>query len=111
MSSTKLPPHDEMAEKAVLGGILIDTAAIADVAEILQPKHFYFESHRLIYYAILALFEKNQPIDVVTVSTQMKSDGNLQGIGGTDYIAGLIAVSYTHLDVYKRQVWRPRTAT
>ena len=90
MSSTKLPPHDEMAEKAVLGGILIDTAAIADVAEILQPKHFYFESHRLIYYAILALFEKNQPIDVVTVSTQMKSDGNLQGIGGTDYIAGLI---------------------
>ncbi|MBP9797770.1 replicative DNA helicase [Candidatus Woesebacteria bacterium] len=90
MSNTKLPPHDEMAEKAVLGGVLIDTAAIGDVAEVLQPKHFYFETHRLIYFAILALFEKNQPIDVVTVSTQMKADGNLKGIGGTDYIASLI---------------------
>lgn len=86
----KVPPHDALAEKAVLGGILIDNAAISDVAEVIQPKHFYFDENKLIYEAILGLFDKNQPIDVVTVAAQLKADGNLGKIGETSYLAELI---------------------
>jgi replicative DNA helicase len=86
----KVPPHDGMAEKAVLGGILIDNAAITDVAEIIQPKHFYFQEHKLIYEAILGLFDKNQPIDVVTVTSQLKADGHLVSIGDASYLGELI---------------------
>lgn len=89
-SLTKVPPHDSMAEKAVLGGILIDNAAISDVAEVLQPKHFYHEEHQLVYEAILSLFDKNQPIDVVTVSTQLKADGNVKKVGGSSFLGDLI---------------------
>lgn len=87
---SKVPPHDEMAEKAVLGGILIDTGSITEVAEILQPKHFYYDQHRLIYEAILGLFDKSRPIDVVTASSQLKEDGNLKKIGGSSYLSELI---------------------
>lgn len=89
-SFTKIPPHDAMAEKAVLGGVLIDNGALSDVAELIQPKHFYFEEHRVIYEAILGLYDKNQPIDVVTVSSQLKADGHLARIGDASYLAELI---------------------
>jgi len=88
--TAKLPPHDALAEKAVLGGVLIDTAAISDVAEILQPRHFYFEENRLVYTAILGLFDKSKAIDVVTVAAQLKEDGTLKKVGGTDYLTSLI---------------------
>ena len=89
-SLTKVPPHDTMAEKAVLGGMLIDNSAITDVARILQPKHFYLEEHRLIFAAVLALFDKNQPVDVVTVASQLKADGSSKKVGGTPYLSELI---------------------
>ena len=52
-----MPPHDSMAEKAVIGGILIDSGAVTEVAELLQPKHFYQLENKLIYLAILKLFD------------------------------------------------------
>lgn len=90
MTIHKIPPHDAMAEKAVLGGILIDNSSITDVAELLQPKHFYFEEHRVIFEAVLGLFEKNQPIDIVTVGSQLKADGNISKLTDQKYLTELI---------------------
>jgi len=88
--ATRVPPHDSVAEKSVLGGILIDSAAVNVAAEFLQPKHFYFDEHRRIYTAILVLFEKGKPIDVVTLAAQLKEEGNLKEIGGIEYLSELI---------------------
>lgn len=86
----KVPPHDLEAERSVLGAILIDPAAINLVIEILRPEHFYAEEHRLIFSAMLSLFEKHQPVDVVTLSAQLKQQGNLKKVGGASYLSDLI---------------------
>ena len=86
----KVPPHDAEAEKSVLGGILIDTSSINLVAEFLKPDHFYLLEHQLIYSSMLTLFDKQQPIDLVTISDQLKSEGILKKIGGNSYLSDLI---------------------
>lgn len=87
---TKVPPHDASAEQAVLGGMMIDTSAVTEVAEVLQPKHFYLTEHQLTYEAILLLFDQSRPIDVVTVASALKEEGNLKKVGGNAYLNKLI---------------------
>lgn len=89
-SLTKTPPHDQVAEKAVLGGILIDPAAVSLVAEIISSVHFYIPAHSTIFTCMLTLFEKNQPVDVVTLSAELKKNGELTKVGGGSYLAELI---------------------
>ena len=89
-NALKVPPHDVEAEKSVLGGILIDTSSINLVAEFLKPDHFYLLEHQLIYSSMLTLFDKQQPIDIVTISDQLKSEGILKKIGGNSYLSDLI---------------------
>lgn len=86
----KVPPHDANAEKSVLGGMLIDANAVNNVAEILQPKHFYYPEHARIYEAILTLFDKSKPIDVVTLAAQLKEEGQLKKVGGSSFLSDLI---------------------
>jgi replicative DNA helicase len=86
----KVPPHDLQAEKSVLGGILIDSSAIALIAHFLKPEHFYLPEHQILYSTMLTLFEKQQPIDIVTLQAQLKKDGNLKKIGGQSYLSDLI---------------------
>jgi len=86
----KVPPHDLEAEKSVLGAVLIDPAAISSVAEIVTSDYFYAEEHRLIFSSMLSLFEKHQPVDVVTLTAELKQVGNLKKIGGTAYLSDLI---------------------
>lgn len=86
----KIPPHDNQAEQSVLGAILIDSAAINLVAEFLRSEHFYLLEHQLIYSAMLTLFEKQKPIDVVTIQDQLKQEGNIKKIGGKAYLSDLI---------------------
>lgn len=86
----KIPPHDLDAEKSVLGGILIDASAIALVAHFLKPEHFYLPEHQTLYSVMLTLFEKQQPIDIVTLQAQLKKEGNLKKIGGQSYLSDLI---------------------
>lgn len=86
----KVPPHDLEAEKSVLGAILIDPSVINSVVEILKPEHFYAEEHRLIFSSMLSLFEKHQPVDVVTLTAQLKQVGDLKKIGGSSYLSDLI---------------------
>lgn len=86
----KVPPHDLEAEKSVLGAILIDSSAINLVIEILRSEHFYAEEHRIIFASMLTLFEKHQPVDIVTLTAQLKQSGNLKKIGGASYLSDLI---------------------
>jgi len=86
----KVPPHDVEAEKSVLGALLIDSSAINIVAEFLRAEHFYLPEHQSIYSAMLTLFEKQQPIDVVTLQDQLKHEGTLKKIGGQSYLSDLI---------------------
>jgi replicative DNA helicase len=85
----KLPPHDLDSERAVLGAVMIDPDAVVQVAEVLRPEHFYEEAHRQIYQAMQDLFENRQPIDVVTLTAQLKKMKQLSAIGGASTIAEL----------------------
>ncbi len=86
----KIPPHDAEAEKSVLGAILIDSGAINLVAEFLRPEHFYLPENKVIYSCMLTLFEKQQPIDVVTLQDELKREEAMKKIGGKSYLSDLI---------------------
>lgn len=100
----KVPPHDVEAEKSVLGAILIDSSAMNLVMEFLRPDHFYMLEHKLIFSAMLILFEKQQPIDLVTLTDQLKTEGNIKKIGGKTYLSNLINTVPTsaHIEHYGR---------
>src|SRR5947209_1986101 len=81
---TKLPPQNIEAEQSLLGALLIDKDAIVNIAEILEPDHFYrAEQHGQIYNAIVTLFEAREPVDLITVSEKLRAKGMLDKVGGT----------------------------
>jgi replicative DNA helicase len=86
----RLPPQNLVAEQSVLGSMLIDGAAVVKGIEILHPESFYRDAHRFIFEAILRLFERNEPVDSVTVTESLRADGKLDAVGGSVYIADLI---------------------
>lgn len=86
----KIPPQNIEAEQSVLGSLLLDKDAIVKIAEVLSPEHFYREQHGEIYRAILTLYEKRQPADLVTVSDMLKKAGTLELAGGTSYLTSLV---------------------
>ena len=85
----KLPPQARDLEDAVLGAIMIDKHAIGDVVDILKPSAFYDERNNMVYEAILELFEQSEPIDLLTVTEQLKKMGNLESVGGPFYLTEL----------------------
>jgi replicative DNA helicase len=85
----KLPPQAVDLEEAVLGAIMLEKDALTSVIDILKPDVFYKESHQKIYRAILNLFEKSEPIDILTVTAQLKKNGDLEIAGGPFYITQL----------------------
>jgi replicative DNA helicase len=95
----KIPPQDLEAEKSVLGAILIDSSAISLVAEFLKPEHFYLPENQLIYRSMLTLFEKQQPIDLVTIKDELKRNGSLKQIGGQTYLSELINIVPTSANI------------
>lgn len=86
----KVPPHDISAERSVLGAVLIDGSAVTTAAEVVLPEYFYLPEHQYIFSAMLALFEKQQPIDLVTIQDELKRQGNMKKIGSPSYLAELI---------------------
>lgn len=82
-----VPPHDLEAEKAVLGGILIDKDAFEKVVDYLKIESFYDKRHQYIYKAITDLNANEKPIDIVTVTNQLSKNGDLDGAGGPAYVA------------------------
>ncbi|HUC01641.1 MAG TPA: replicative DNA helicase [Candidatus Paceibacterota bacterium] len=88
-SQLKLPPQNLEAEQAVLGSVLIDKNAIFRVADILTPPDFYTPAHERIYAAILSLYEKHQPIDVLSLTNYLKEHETLKEVGGATYLSEL----------------------
>ena len=85
----RIPPQNIEAEQAVLGAMLIEREAISKVAELLRPEDCYREAHRLIYNAMLELFNKNDAVDMVTVIEFLRKDDKLEAAGGISYITSL----------------------
>lgn len=90
MSVQKVPPQDELAERSVLGAILIDPASLSTVLEIVLPEAFYFERNRSIFSAMLGLYEKHQPVDIITLTAELKLLALLDKVGDTSYLSELI---------------------
>jgi replicative DNA helicase len=85
----RLPPQSLEAEQSVLGSILIDRDAIVEVAEFLRPEDFYRQQNGLIYGAMIELFERREPIDIVTVAETLERKDELDAIGGRSYLSSL----------------------
>ncbi len=102
----KLPPHSIEAEESVIGGILLDNAALDRAVEILMPDDFYRQAHRKIMQAILDLHARNEPVDLVTLADALKSRGDLQDVGGAAYLAELVerVPTAAHVGYYARIV-------
>jgi replicative DNA helicase len=85
----RLPPHSLEAEQSVLGAILIDRETIIEIAEFLQPQDFYRQAHGSIYRAMLELFERREPVDLVTVAESLERSEDLEQVGGRSYLSQL----------------------
>lgn len=86
----KLPPQSIEAEQSVLGSLLLNKKAIIRIADILHPEDFYRDTHRIIYETMIKLFEKNEPIDVLTVASRLEDNGQLEKIGDSSYLTNLV---------------------
>ena len=89
MELGKIPPHDLDAEQAILGSMLTDRDAVISSVEVLKEEDFYREDNRAIYAAILNLYNRAEPIDIITVKSELESMGKFQQIGGLEYLAEL----------------------
>ncbi len=85
----KLPPQALELEQAVLGALMLEKDALTEVIEILQPESFYKDAHNRIYNAIRTLFSESQPVDMLTVTNQLKKSGELETVGGPFYVTEL----------------------
>ncbi|RLC23552.1 MAG: replicative DNA helicase [Deltaproteobacteria bacterium] len=86
----KVPPHSLEAEQAILGGILMNNDAINQVADILVPDDFYREAHAAVFEGMLDLYNRGEPIDIITVSQFLSGKKWLEKAGGSDYLVSLV---------------------
>jgi len=84
-----LPPHNLEAEQSVLGAMLVNPNAIAVVAETVAVEEFYRDAHRLVYGAVLTLYDRGEEVDVVTVSAQLERENTLDKAGGREFVHSL----------------------
>jgi replicative DNA helicase len=89
VSVDRLPPQSIEAEQSILGALLIDRDAVIEVAEFLRPEDFYRQAHARVYRAMLDLWERREPIDIVTVAEALERSGDLDAIGGRAYLSSL----------------------
>lgn len=87
----RVPPHDDAAEMAVLGGMLMSKDAIGEVSQMIDITDFYQPRNQTVYEAIINLFSASQPVDAVLVANQLLKDGDLEKVGGSDYLHSLVA--------------------
>lgn len=95
----RVPPHSQDAEEAVLGGVLLDNDSINAALEIIHSEDFYRAAHKTIFQAMTDLIEKREPIDIVTLSTQLKTANALDDIGGIEYLSRLNSAIPTSANV------------
>lgn len=107
----KLPPQNIEAEMAVLGALMLDENAVLKVADILSPEDFYRTAHRRIFEAVLRLFEKQEPVDILNVSNILTEMSKLEDTGGAAYLAELVGsvASASNVVSYARVIQKKAT--
>jgi len=100
----KIPPQATDLEQVVIGAMMIDKKGVDEVIDILSPAAFYKEAHQYIFEAIFKLFENSEPVDLLTVSNQLKKDGKLDLVGGDFYLISLTqrVSSSAHIEFHAR---------
>lgn len=108
--SDKLPPQNIEAEENILGSILIDRNAIAKVADLLEPSSFYNSHNQKVYAVMRELFERGEPIDLLTVSNRLREKGILEETGGLTHLTNLVnaTTSAIHISHYGKIVHQKR---
>lgn len=103
---TKLPPQNIEAEQSVLGSLLIDKDAIITVADIIDPEDFYKDIHGMVYESMIELFERHEPVDILSLSNRLKEKGQLEIIGGRAFLSTLAQMVPTaaHVESYAKIV-------
>jgi replicative DNA helicase len=86
----KIPPQDLEAEQSVLGALMLDKNAAASVADLLEPNDFYKKAHGVIFQAIIHLWDKQEPIDILSVTSELKKMQQLSEVGGSSYLTDLV---------------------
>ncbi len=89
MELGRIPPHDLEAEQAIIGSMLTDKDAVISALEMLKTDDFYREDNKSIYEAIVNLYNRAEPIDIITVKSELEAMGKLEQIGGLEYLAEL----------------------
>jgi replicative DNA helicase len=87
-----LPPQDLQAEKYLLASIFVDSSSLIKIIDFLKPEDFYSSAHRAIYSACLSLFERDEPIDIVTVHSELEKMGELEKAGGAVYLSEIASL-------------------
>jgi replicative DNA helicase len=90
MVEDRIPPQDLVAEQSVIGSMLLDKNAVVRAVEILRPESFYRDAHRFIYETMIELFDRGEPVDLVTVTDALRKVGKLDAAGGAVYLADLL---------------------
>ncbi len=96
-----LQPQNVEAEKSVLGSVFLDNDSLLRIVDLISPEDFYRKSHALIYQAFLKLFERGDPIDLITVESELQKMGVLEQVGGIDYLMELAEFVPTPVHVVK----------
>src|SRR3989344_535984 len=110
IAQEKLPPQALEVEKTLLGSLLIDKEAINKVADLLKPEDFYQRGHQIIYQAIMSLFDKREPLDLLSLANKLGEMNHLENIGGMVYLtslAGSVGTS-AHILSYAKIVQRKK---
>ena len=101
MELGKVPPHDIEAEQAVIGSMLTDKDAVMAAVEKLKPDNFYRDDNKAVFEAMVNLYNKSEPVDLITVKDELESMGLFDKIGGMEYLALLPAKVPTTANVDK----------
>lgn len=105
-----LPPQNLEAEKSLLGSLLLDKESINKVVDFLKPEDFYGRAHQIIYDHILKLFEKREPIDILSLSSKLTESNQLDTIGGVGYLTSLVnsVATAAHIENYGKIIERKK---
>ncbi len=95
----RLPPQNIEAEQSVLGAVLLENEALASVVEMLSPEDFYKDSHKKIFFAMLDLYRKNEPIDLITLTEQLGRKEELEEVGGASYLSHIVNLVPTSANI------------
>ena len=110
ITGVRVPPQNLEAEQSVLGSILLDNAALNRSLEIVSEEDFYRTAHQMVYRSMVALSERNEPVDQITLTDYLRGTGELEQVGGASFIAELVQMVPSAANIrYQCQIVRDKS--